>query len=328
MQLVRVNLIDSVVGNETSVAKNALPNPFKAIGDPFSSLGVAGGGILSSNRIASSTSAKIDRTTTPAGGIMAELYTIAQTGDVTVSATDTANIRSYTSIAASSVVSTNFDSAKALALEMAAKNYSFTTKSGEQSVENGNMIYIDTSITDATAPENVISAGSVYRYLGINGTKNLSGLTFADLSDTDEWVRINGNVDVVGVLFPALGNLAASSSRAIGAMVVMNDVKAGATALINEMGIRAGDDVTVTAVSKAALVTRLEATVRYISTELDEMEREDFVRLKKVQTKKKQRIEAEELKLKELQDAGMYAPSVYNQPNMLTANKDADDLFS
>jgi hypothetical protein len=259
VQLLRVNLIDSVVGNETSTAKNSLPSLSSAAGDPFRSAGVAGGGILSSNRIASATTAKIDRTINPTNALTSADYITAQTGDVTVSATDTANIRAYSSIAASSVISSNLNAARDFALALAAKSYSFTTQSGTQTISNGDLIYIDASLVSGA---NSISAGSVYRYLGTGGSKNMSALTYADLSDTSKWVRINGNADAVGQLFPSMGNLSASNSRAIGAMVVMNDVKAGATALVDHVGIQAGDDVTVSAVSKAALISRLDATVQ------------------------------------------------------------------
>jgi V-type H+-transporting ATPase subunit D len=72
--------------------------------------------------------------------------------------------------------------------------------------------------------------------------------------------------------------------------------------------------------------TYTQETVRYIATELDELEREEFVRLKKVQASKKKRVEEENLKMEELERKGL----VSSEPtkSMLDVTKDPDDLFS
>ena len=54
------------------------------------------------------------------------------------------------------------------------------------------------------------------------------------------------------------------------------------------------------------------------------VQREDFVRLKKVQEYKKKAIAEEEKKMAALEAAGLI-PN--NQPSMLDQSKDADDLF-
>lgn len=78
------------------------------------------------------------------------------------------------------------------------------------------------------------------------------------------------------------------------------------------------------------VIPRLENTIKYINSELDEMDREEFFRLKKVQAAKKKRqaaSDAETEATEKAQGGGLDVLEESPGTDMLNQDKDEDVIF-
>jgi Ca2+-binding RTX toxin-like protein len=183
---------------------------------------------------------------TPAGTIVAG-------GDISLRAEDTAGIKATSDLAISSAVSNNLDAFVQLAENVSQKDYDYTTKSGSKTLVTGDRTRLAGDFVQPALQ------GVVFEYVAlVPALIDLNSLTAADLegagpqTSSADWERITGNADIADV-FPNVGNLAESNSRATGGMVILNDVRSEVLSYITNADVDADGNVSLEAFERATL---------------------------------------------------------------------------
>ena len=213
--------------------------------------GVAGGGVVASNKASSAAEATIS------GG------TIVADGDIRVEAFDQSSIDAHSSVVQSASASNTLSGLVDIVNQiLVPDSYDYTTASGEQILFAGDRVRLGSTYGGGTGVD-----GAVYEYL------LPISLLPVDLGATDYdtagvWKRLVDveNESAIDEYFPGLSQFADlsfldSNARAIGVLIIFNDVRSETTASIADAEVTAGGGVAVRAVLDAEIIADLETNV-------------------------------------------------------------------
>ncbi|MGB7817523.1 MAG: hypothetical protein WBL35_02135, partial [Ornithinibacter sp.] len=243
------NTIDAVVdivfpgaSQEADYDKKKKPEGKKANG--YGASGAGGGFIIASNKVNSEAIATIVFTGTPRGEVTAG-------GDVTVSAADDATIDAHSTVVQDvntvNSVSGLVDIANSILIP---GNYDYTTASGTRLIESGDKVRLGATYAGGG------QAGSVYEYSGAGGPLDLGTQVY---DAAHGWTKLLADAGSVDDLFPGLSafaglNFTASKARAVGILVLYNDLRSEVHATIDHAVVTAsGGTVTVSALQNALM---------------------------------------------------------------------------
>jgi hypothetical protein len=210
--------------------------------------GLSGGAIVATNKVNTAARASVEHTGTTRGKVTAG-------GAVTISAADSASIESHSTIVQRAIVSNTAAGLAAFVGKLAANDYRYTTKSGSQLIRKHDRVLVGSDHTAGGV------TGGTYEYIGADRTTPLD-LGAEDFRVLARWKKIDrtGGADDLANLYPNLGNLTKSNARALGFLVLMNDVRAAADASLKLVDVTA-EALTVRATETAQLLSEATSTV-------------------------------------------------------------------
>ena len=243
------NTIDAVVdivfpgaSQEADYDKKKKPEGKKA--DGYGASGAAGGFIIASNKVNSEAVATVVFTGTPRGAVTAGRH-------VTVGAADDATIDAHSTVVQDvntvNSVSGLVDIANSILIP---GDYDYTTASGTRQIATGDKVRLGAGYAVGG------QAGAVYERTGPGGSLNL-GAQIYDVAHG--WTKLTATTSTLDGLFDGLTafaglNFTASKARAVGILVLYNDLRSEVHATLDHAVVTAtAGTVTVSALQNALL---------------------------------------------------------------------------
>ena len=244
--------LTAVMGTE-NLAEAALDIVFSK---QWQAKGIAGGAIVASNKVSSLAEAWIE--------YVGARGPVDVVGALSVTARDTAGIDATSTIVqlatSANTLAGLIDVAKALNLVVIPGDYDFTTASGTRALVSGNRVRVGASYSALLA-----DPGAVYEYTGASASLALGAVNFKAVGAP--WRKIvadesNPTEGDLNSLFAGAGNLnvTPSDARAIGFLVMLNDLRSSVEARIANADVTAAS-VTVLAIEQAQLQAFAETNV-------------------------------------------------------------------
>ncbi len=226
--------------NETTLTADISNATASAAGALYGASGKAGAAIIASNLVRSDATANLSFTS--------GLGSVVAGGDVNIVAKDRAGIDAGTTLESTSVT-TNGDNVLVDFLGQFDKTYGHTSRSGSPVLTIGDKVRL--------APDHSAGgvAGGIYRLLAPLAATNLAAVNYAD---SLAWSRVAIEVEDFD---PDQGNVSDSNSRAVGLLLVRNDVRSEVLTTVTRSDIHSGADINLSALEQADLIADTTAIV-------------------------------------------------------------------